>query len=310
MLGVVGNNPRDLDQFFTTKATAKSCVDFINSHLNNPTFDIVVEPSFGDGAFVNAAENIKKSTLIYVDIDAKDIESRKNFLTDEIIPKNMFHGSKERNKSCLVLGNPPFGKNSSLAIKFFNHSATFADVIAFIVPKTFLKISVQNKLCRDFFQTGLMDIDQDSFIFENSPYNVPCVFQIWVRHSYLPVCNFSPEFKIPVNNKRKLHPILNTTDHFYFVKASQDPDFAIRRVGVNAGRIFTDDLKGRSSQSHMFLKVTDKSSPRNVENLLLGLDLENASCKYYTAGCPSISKSELCEIYTKNTISIKIGSKD
>ena len=36
----------------------------------------------------------------------------------------------------LVIGNPPFGKISSLAVKFFNKSAEYADVIAFIVPRT------------------------------------------------------------------------------------------------------------------------------------------------------------------------------
>ena len=37
---------------------------------------------------------------------------------------------------------PPFGKVSSLAIRFFNKCAQFSDVIAFIIPRTFNKVSV------------------------------------------------------------------------------------------------------------------------------------------------------------------------
>ena len=50
----------------------------------------------------------------------------------------------------MTVGNPPFGKFSSLVIKFFNHSDEWSDVIAFIISKTFRKISVQNKLNKYF----------------------------------------------------------------------------------------------------------------------------------------------------------------
>jgi len=54
------------------------------------------------------------------------------------------------NKKYIVIGNPPFGKNSSLVINFFNKSAEFADVITFILPKTFKRVSIQNKLNLNF----------------------------------------------------------------------------------------------------------------------------------------------------------------
>ena len=42
-------------------------------------------------------------------------------------------------KNILIVGNPPYGKNCSTAINFFNHAVTISDFIAFIIPKTFRK---------------------------------------------------------------------------------------------------------------------------------------------------------------------------
>ena len=63
--------------------------------------------------------------------------------------------------ACLAhdLGNPPFGKNCSLAIKFFNKAAEFADLIAFIIPRTFKRISIQNKLNLNFSFILFLDSD-------------------------------------------------------------------------------------------------------------------------------------------------------
>lgn len=49
-------------------------------------------------------------------------------------------------KKVIVIGNPPFGFKASLAVKFFNKAASFADYIAFILPASFMKDSVKNQL--------------------------------------------------------------------------------------------------------------------------------------------------------------------
>ena len=73
------------------------------------------------------------------------------FLTSNIISDQLQHKYTPRYKSCLTIGNPPFGKNSSLAISFFNKAAEFSDIIAFILPQTFSKDSVKNRLNLSFF---------------------------------------------------------------------------------------------------------------------------------------------------------------
>ena len=54
---------------------------------------------------------------------------------------------KDLNQNCFkkihIIGNPPFGRQSSLAIKFIKKSAEFCDSISFILPKSFKKDSLK-----------------------------------------------------------------------------------------------------------------------------------------------------------------------
>ena len=75
--GVFGATPKELDQFFTTLRVAEQCVDTLQSYLNQPlakTFESILEPSFGDGAFVEALQNRcefeSPEQLRFLDIDA------------------------------------------------------------------------------------------------------------------------------------------------------------------------------------------------------------------------------------------------
>ena len=135
---------RDLDQFYTTPIVAQWCIDILLSSyssltLNNEAF--FIEPSAGKGAFLAAIPSANK---VGFDIDPKDVAIvKQDFLTLDL--------SQYTNRGKLVfIGNPPFGKNASLAVKFFNHCAKHADIIAFIVPKSFLKPSISNRLNKYF----------------------------------------------------------------------------------------------------------------------------------------------------------------
>lgn len=99
------------------------------------SYSLVVEPSAGNGAFSNLISNCT----------ALDIEPE-----NEKIIKQDFFTFIPKQSNVLVIGNPPFGEQSTLAIKFFNHAAEFASTIAFILPKSFRKVSVQNKLNLSF----------------------------------------------------------------------------------------------------------------------------------------------------------------
>lgn len=242
-----------LDKFYTKKEIASFCI----SQLSLDDYDVVIEPSAGSGNFSSQIEG-----CIAYDIapEHQDIVQQ-DFLTLEV-------NESIKDKKILIIGNPPFGVQNNLAIAFFNHSAKFADTIAFILPKSFRKQSVQNKLSLDFSLVMDIDIEDNSFQLNDEDYNVPAVFQIWKR--------------APREKKTLLYEI----DGIKFVKPSE-ADFRIQRVGGNAGRAFANSGSKSSNyfiQNHTHLNNTDLI---RLINLVEYEDRDN------TVGPRSISKPEL-----------------
>lgn len=257
-------NMEKLDQFYTKPDIARQCVSFFEKATNIDLSKIqvdIIEPSAGSGNFLKF---LPLSTLSYDKEPHHPFIIKQDYLT------------LDRQDNAIVIGNPPFGKNSSLAIKFFNHSAKFASHIAFIVPKTFCKSSVQDRLNFQFHLLDSLDIDEDSFLFEEKSYRVPCIFQVWIKKE----------------TQRSSHKLPLHHDDFLFC-SKEDADFSIQRVGVNAGKIKTD-LNHLSSQSHLFIRAKER---KDVLSIFKALDFSKV--KYNTAGNPSISKREIVDLYTK-----------
>lgn len=64
----------------------------------------------------------------------------------------------------------------------FNKAAEFAQTIAFILPKSFRKDSIQNRLSLDFILVKDIEIPNTIFTLPTEQQiEVPCVFQIWQR---------------------------------------------------------------------------------------------------------------------------------
>ena len=80
-----------------------------------------------------------------------------------------------------LVGNPPFGRQSSLAIKFIKQSCKFCDTISFILPKSFKKDSLQKHFPINFHLEYEYELPKDSFIVGDKSHDVPCVFQIWIK---------------------------------------------------------------------------------------------------------------------------------
>jgi hypothetical protein len=71
-----------------------------------------------------------------------------------------------------------------LAKAFFNHAATFSDLIAFIVPaKWETSWKVQFQLNKEFNLYFTEILPKHSFVLDGQPYNVSCCMQIWSRVS-------------------------------------------------------------------------------------------------------------------------------
>ena len=55
----------------------------------------------------------------------------------------LFYHQLKNYKNIHIIGNPPFGRQSSLAIKFIKKSCEFCDTLSFILPKSFKKESLK-----------------------------------------------------------------------------------------------------------------------------------------------------------------------
>ena len=255
----------NLDQFYTKPEIAKRCCDLMD--LNK--YDTILEPSAGTGVFLDFLPP-EKTKGIDIEPKREDIEQYDYF--------------KYKGTESLVIGNPPFGRVSSLAIKFFNHSATFTDTIAFIIPRTFRRVSIQNKLDLNFHLVEDLELPTGSF--EPASMKAKCCFQVWerkdIKRTKVELAMTHPDFEvvsyITINGK---------------VAAPPDIDFAIRAYGGNVGQISLDVEELAPKSWHFIRSPIAEDIIDNFEKL------DYYPLAGWTARQDSIGKGELIYLYNK-----------
>jgi len=260
-----GLNRNTIDKYYTKDDVVKLCLTLVKKYIKIGKRDLIVEPSAGNGAFIDGIKSLTNNYEFY------DLEPD----NDEIIEMDYLEydylGTNKKYKNIHVIGNPPFGRQSSMAIKFIKKSCEFCESVSFILPKSFKKDSLKKSFPLKYHLIFETDLPDNSFLVDDVDHDVPCVFQIWQKQ------------KTDRTVKEKLKPV-----NFIFVNKNENPDISFRRVGVNAGKIdtLTDE---KSVQSHYFIKFTNKKSINyNVGKLsTITYDFNN------TVGPKSISKQEL-----------------
>ena len=264
------------DQFYTSDAVAKQCVQWIITAVSAsggcgggvaPYDDddyLWVEPSAGTGAFLRQLP--PEFTKIGLDIDPKcDDIVKQDYLT--------WQAPTVAKKGVIVFGNPPFGRQSTLAKAFITKSCSFANIIAFILPKSFTKPSMYNAFHPRFHLVFSKELDKNAFIINGgAKYDVPCVFQIWEKRA-----TDRPK-------DEKVAPV-----GFEYV-APATSTFALRRVGGLAGKCYTDTAT-RSAQSHYFIRFNDTVSPAHHADIIEKINKHTVPSN--TVGPRSLSKSEV-----------------
>ena len=266
-----------LDKFYTLPECSKKCIDKTCELYDITGWDLIVEPSAGNGSFFLQIPSDKK---IGIDILPEDENIIKQDFLDYYPPENK--------EIILVIGNPPFGRVSSLAIKFFNHSAKWATVIAFIIPRTFRKVSIQNRLDDRFHLVYDEEIPNKPCCF-TPEMSVKCCFQIWEKKE----------------NKRELLELPKTHNDWEFLKLGKrdsagqpspplNADFALRAYGGKIGEIKTEGLNELRPKSwHWFKSNIDKNI---LIDRLTKLDYSNS---VNTARQNSMGRAELVALYTE-----------
>lgn len=252
------NGQKDvLDRFYTPKEIVEKCISQIE--LNQ--FDCIIEPSAGTGNFLDYLPN-----AFAYDISPEDDRIQKEdwFLLDKTIFSQY--------KNILVCGNPPFGQQNKIAIEFFNEASKFCNTIAFILPLSFKKKSIQDRLNLNFWLQKEIDLTNGYFFLKDkTKISVPCVFQIWQKK----------------DTKREKIKSKTTTCLFDFVLKDQ-ADFRIQRVGGNAGKASLDLNKAVSS--NYFIKNKTSLTNEQFINLINSITFPEIE---YTVGPKSLSKNEL-----------------
>jgi hypothetical protein len=259
------DNSRKLDQFYTNPVYAEQFLNTVANTIDLDLYDHILEPSAGTGSFYNLLDATKRIGL--------DLEPK----AAGVVKTDFFDWMPPMAKKIITIGNPPFGKNAALAVKFFNRAAEFSDVIAFVIPKTFRKASIINRLNNKLHMIHDETVPDHSFIFNGATYNVPCAGQIWQRRE-------NPREKIIT---LKLEQIRTW---FELVEPGAS-DFAIQRVGGRAGLIRIADRLNFSAESHYFIQAHD------ARVLPVFQKINFDTVKFNTAGNPSVSPSELIELW-------------
>ncbi len=262
-----GLNRNTIDKYYTKIDVVKICIDLIKKYVIISENDLIIEPSAGNGSFISGIKTLSNNYIFY------DIEPHNK----EIIKCDFLEYTYEKDKNIHIIGNPPFGRQASLAIKFIKKSCSFAKTISFILPKSFKKDSMKKHFTLNYHLIYEIDLPEKSFLVNNIEYDVPCVFQIWELKDIERIV------------EDKITPI-----NFEFVNKEDNPDISFRRVGVNAGNIMTE-INDKSIQSHYFIKFTNNNTIKdNVEKLKnIKYDFNN------TVGPKSISKQELIKEFNK-----------
>ena len=128
------------EQYYTPPTTASAIVDRLLKQVPFMRDRIWIEPAGGTGTFIEAAQEQGVSHIVSYDIEPHHPK----------VKRGDFLKQKLKISGAVAVGNPPFGRNNALSVPFFNACAKHCDVICFIVPKSWRKWSVINRLDQSF----------------------------------------------------------------------------------------------------------------------------------------------------------------
>lgn len=172
----IGKSERDKDQFYTKPEVAQWCYQQFQQTARNIGVDLrgytFIEPSAGCGGFYQL---LPPRSRIGIDIEPQDAG---------LIQSDYLTWQPQQAGKYIVIGNPPFGLRGHLALQFINHSAAFADMVAFILPPLFNSDGkgVPCKRVRGYQLASTHELAPNSFMYPNGkPVDVSAIFQVWTR---------------------------------------------------------------------------------------------------------------------------------
>lgn len=255
-----------LDKYYTKEIIAFECCRIYGKVVKIDGYnDLIIEPSAGNGSFIIP---IKRFCNNYIFLDIKP--DYRHIIKQDFLD---FKLKSNNYRKIHIIGNPPFGFKSTMAIKFIKKSCKICDYFGFILPLSFNNDSMKRSVPHNFHLLYSNQLPINSFVYNEASYNVPCVFQIWEKRTY--------DRKTPI----LLSPI--------GYKFSKKGAFAIRRVGHNAGKIYKIDKTDKmvyNINTHYFFNLNDDN---NI------IKLKDITFKNNSVGAKSISKQYIIKKLNK-----------
>jgi len=264
------NKNKKLDKFYTNDSVVNEVIDYLINLFKKNSYNIeeysFLEPCAGGGAFLNGLETkLPKSKCISFDIEPEDPRIEKaDFLN--LKPKFDEHR--------ISIGNPPFGYKGDLAVSFINKCNEWGSIVVFVLPIQFRRYNIQKHVYNNMkLIYSSPDLPKKSFNLEGKPYNVNCLFQIWVdKLSGLfedyedvrllePLPNKHEDFKLFIHN--------NTVGTLkYFDKEKFQWDFAVARQGFyDYKHRITDPKELQKHIQYLFVKYNNEIAKRVFEKI-------------------------------------------
>lgn len=253
------------DQYYTKESVAKECIQLIQSTIPSSETYQWIEPSAGAGVFLAALPS--QIDKLGIDIDPK---------APGILKGDFLQWSPTSEKKRLFFGNPPFGKQSSTAKAFLKHAANYGDVLAFILPRSFVKPSMSRAVPLEFHCLVTKELPKHAFEVNGTSYDVPCIFQIWQK-----------------KDEARPKEAAIQEEGFAYVKADDHFDFAMKRVGGLAGQCAVGKKEDFNANYHYFIQLDDKYKPF-LKNIIQ--DINNHLFPSNTVGPRSLAKPEVNEV--------------
>ncbi len=221
------------EQFYTPPAIADAVVREVTTAFPSSVEERWLEPAGGSGAFLDAFARAGVREYWACDIEPADIRvSERDFLTTSL----------EAAPQWITVTNPPFGRNNALSIPFFNHAASISSVIAFIVPRSWRKWSVSNRLDHRFHLVSDHDLAIDYVKADGNPISErgalkTCV-QIWEKRD-------------------EARPKVVIEDRGYIEKVKPEiADVSLTIFGHGCGMVKTE-FEPKPNTTQMFLRLAD-----------------------------------------------------
>ncbi|MGL4352800.1 MAG: hypothetical protein ACRCTP_02445 [Aeromonas popoffii] len=288
------------DQYYTPDGLAADYTKLFLEFIGNEPGEII-EPSAGTGAFIRGllSNGVAADRILAYDLEPK--------CNDFLVTTANFYQVTDVNPR-FAIGNPPFGKGGSEAIKFMNHCAELGvRKLGFINPSCVgNKFFTDSQLLRGWKPISTKEhwfpSDAHFVLDNNEQYGekenpVNCIFQLWeydpkYQRPYPPTATECGDFRIlkqPLNKeviggKQREIPV-----------GEIDADLVFVTHGKNAGRILPFEAGIHKANVKCFLKI--KTDIELVKAKLGEVDWELMKQFSTIRHNPSLSPAEIIDLY-------------